>query len=367
MDHATLAITKMTQSSKSSTLSRLRYRSNIVKQPHIITPLCSSLVLGAVAAIAFVCEQQQQQQQQQQDDPDSNDKQNIPIEQQRRRYELMNVSTMASTTLSKPMMLPQLLSNAFKTTGCSITQCDQQLQGCHTSISTNNDDDDDDDDLYHLIDTDIEDDEEESRNFLQTLRYHKSIAHVYKNKWDWKANDAKSSHIPTSSWPLNVPDEKEVGSLLFDLQFCSPVTNPSRRQPTTNNNTTNDDKNTNDTEYCQNLQFRIASHLLTQTSDTLQTAGLTQTKHLAEHHSHPDAICAYATCLNDGRAGLLEPNPTIATSWWKLASDQYYHVQSTYELGVAYYTGEGVVEDEGMAVRYFGKAAECGHVGAAYM
>ncbi len=77
-------------------------------------------------------------------------------------------------------------------------------------------------------------------------------------------------------------------------------------------------------------------------------------------------MCAYATCLNDGRAGL-DINPDAAVSWWKNACAQHDHIQSCYEMGVAYYTGEGLPEDEVQAVNYFRRAADCGHAGAAYM
>jgi len=43
--------------------------------------------------------------------------------------------------------------------------------------------------------------EEESRILHQILRYHKFIAQVYKQEWNRKANDAKSSHTSTTSWP----------------------------------------------------------------------------------------------------------------------------------------------------------------------
>ncbi len=84
------------------------------------------------------------------------------------------------------------------------------------------------------------------------------------------------------------------------------------------------------------------------------------------HHHATDGMCAYATCLNDGRAGL-DINPNAAVSWWKNACAQHDHIQSCYEMGVAYYTGEGLPEDEVQAVNYFRRAADCGHAGAAYM
>lgn len=151
---------------------------------------------------------------------------------------------------------------------------------------------------------------------------------------------------------------------MFDFQFCLGDHRPSRPTNGKSDDNSEDEKRE---DYCQDLQFRIASHLLFQADEQIQHQGLQLNKQLVDDHRHPDAMCSYATCLNDGRAGVSEPNPVRATNWWKIASDRYNHVQSTYELGVAYYTGEGVVEDERMAVKYFERAAECGHVGAAYM
>lgn len=56
-----------------------------------------------------------------------------------------------------------------------------------------------------------------------------------------------------------------------------------------------------------------------------------------------------------------------ATIWWHQAVEMHNHVASTYELAVAFYTGEGVAENEELAVSYFEKAATMGHAGAAYM
>jgi TPR repeat protein len=81
---------------------------------------------------------------------------------------------------------------------------------------------------------------------------------------------------------------------------------------------------------------------------------------------NPDAMCAVATCFNDGRAGV-EINPKIATSWWMTACEKYDHIQSLYEMGVAFYTGEGVPENEEVAVEYFRRAADSGHPGACYV
>lgn len=63
----------------------------------------------------------------------------------------------------------------------------------------------------------------------------------------------------------------------------------------------------------------------------------------------------------------IEVNPKLAVSWWRRCCNKYRHIQAMYELGNAYYLGEGVVEDTKLAVRMFRDAAELGHAGAAYM
>jgi TPR repeat protein len=191
--------------------------------------------------------------------------------------------------------------------------------------------------------------EEESRNFDQTLNYHQSLFDEYKEKWDWRNTN---SRMPTVSWPLDIPNEEEIPMLTTERFYCQ------RQKAKTHDNNTED-------LYCQRVQFRIASHLLLQPNPEIQKKGLALVKELAEANN-PDGMCAYATCLNDGRSNL-EPNPIRATSWWNRASDIHHHTQSTYEMGVAYYTGEGVAENEELAVQYFRRAADCGHAGAAYM
>jgi FOG: TPR repeat, SEL1 subfamily len=189
-------------------------------------------------------------------------------------------------------------------------------------------------------------DDEEDRNFDQTLQRYKNQLEYYKDKWNWHNS---SSRIPTVSWPTNIPDEKTYGSLLFESKLC-------RRRK---------DPNDDGAKYCQDVRFRIASYMLLQADESTQKVGLCTLKQLAEE-GHPDGICAYATCLNEGRGGL-EINPKAAVSWWMNACEKYDHTQSNYELGVAFYTGEGVAENEAIAVEYFRRAADNGHAGAAYM
>ena len=194
------------------------------------------------------------------------------------------------------------------------------------------------------------DENEQNQNLQQTLRHHKSNFNEYKKKWNWQENDKKAPQAPHASWPLNVAQESELDSLKMALEFCN------------RNSLDSGDKSN-----CNNLQFRIASYLLLQTEEgDAQQRGLNIIKELAEKHNDPDAMCAYATCLNTGQAGL-KYNANDAMKWWETAAHEHGHLQSMYELGVGYFTGEGVEGDEQKAVDYFQKSAECGHVGAAYM
>jgi TPR repeat protein len=96
-----------------------------------------------------------------------------------------------------------------------------------------------------------------------------------------------------------------------------------------------------------------------------QRKGFNMLRVLAEK-GYPNAMAYYGMCLNEGRADKI-PNSEAAVSWFRRTADMYGHPQSQYELGVAFYTGEGVVEDEEEAVRLFQLAAEQNHSAACYM
>jgi TPR repeat protein len=113
------------------------------------------------------------------------------------------------------------------------------------------------------------------------------------------------------------------------------------------------------------LRFRVASALLVQFEEASQKTGLEMLRTLAENN-YSDAMVYYGMCLNDGRAGM-EPNSEEAVSWFKRCSELHGHPQSQYELGVAFYTGEGVAENEDEAVRLFKLAAQQHHAAACYM
>jgi TPR repeat protein len=71
--------------------------------------------------------------------------------------------------------------------------------------------------------------------------------------------------------------------------------------------------------------------------------------------------------LNEGLIDGIDANPDQATIWWRRCIDMHTHIQATYELAVAFYTGEGVSQHLSWACDLFYKAANLGHAGAAYM
>ena len=53
----------------------------------------------------------------------------------------------------------------------------------------------------------------------------------------------------------------------------------------------------------------------------------------------------------------------MAVNWYRKAAEQG-NADAQYMLGVAYMSGDGVVQDEAEAMKWYRKAAEQGHVGA---
>jgi TPR repeat protein len=62
-----------------------------------------------------------------------------------------------------------------------------------------------------------------------------------------------------------------------------------------------------------------------------------------------------------------EVDSQSAVMWWQRCVDLHRHIKATFELAVAFYTGEGVPENPELAVNLFRRAAHSGHAGAAYM
>lgn len=185
----------------------------------------------------------------------------------------------------------------------------------------------------------------EPARYSRCLAYHKALHHQYKHRWNW---ENEGSRLPTTSWPTNIPDDDDVQPLAADLRYC-------RRSPNYRN----------DEDYCDALRFRIGSYWLLQSNEEAQKRGLKVIRDLAER-GHPDGMCMYGMCLNEGRAGL-DPNPQQAVVWFRLCSNMHFHAQALYELGVALYTGEGAAEDEAAAAKMFRRAADTGQPAAAYM
>ena len=119
------------------------------------------------------------------------------------------------------------------------------------------------------------------------------------------------------------------------------------------------------TSYCNTVQFKVASALLQSSFEKEYSKGLALMKDLAER-GDADGMCGFGICLMLGRGGL-ECNPIQAIGWFRRCVEMHNHPQAMYELGVALYIGEGVVENEDQAARYFRKAAKLGNVPAAYM
>lgn len=192
--------------------------------------------------------------------------------------------------------------------------------------------------------------ETEKERFEKVLAYHRSRISQYRRDWEYKEGGGAttSTKTPSRSWPDNVPSNDDLSFMLEDIKYCNH--SPNFRS---------------DKEYCHRLKFRVASALLLQYDEASQKRGMEILRSLAET-GMADAMAFYGICLNEGRAGL-EPNAELAVFWFSRSVALYQHPQSLYELGVAFYTGEGVAEDENKAVELFELAAEQNHPAAAYM
>lgn len=190
---------------------------------------------------------------------------------------------------------------------------------------------------------------DESARFQKALAHHDSQITSYRKQWEYSAesNATTSTKTPSRSWPDNVPTNEDLSWMIQDMKYC-------QRSPT----------NKESSYYCSRLMFRIASALLIQFDDTSQQRGLAILQQLA-NQGYADAMVYLGMCLNNGL--LSDPNSEEAVIWFKLSADMYQHSQAQYELGVAYYTGEGVEEDEEYAVRLFLLAANQNHPAACYM
>jgi TPR repeat protein len=197
--------------------------------------------------------------------------------------------------------------------------------------------------LMSLLPTTSCEESQESDRFHQCLEYYRDNIEEFRRKWEYSSNQTPT----TTGWPRGIPTDDEISMLEIDLSYC-------KKSPSYRNNQM----------YCKTLQFRVANYYLRQDSKDCQRKGYLLMKELA-NMGFPDGMCMYGIVLNEGR--VVDADPTQACVWWRRAVDEHQHVYSCHELGVAFYTGEGVPENEETAVHYFTKAAEQGHPGAAFM
>eukprot|EP00523_Entomoneis_sp_CCMP467_P005543 CAMPEP_0168748004 /NCGR_PEP_ID=MMETSP0724-20121128/15951_1 /TAXON_ID=265536 /ORGANISM="Amphiprora sp., Strain CCMP467" /LENGTH=494 /DNA_ID=CAMNT_0008795817 /DNA_START=154 /DNA_END=1635 /DNA_ORIENTATION=+ len=217
----------------------------------------------------------------------------------------------------------------------------------NNSINTTLCDDDNNGGLLLYTEKDFPDGYTESDRFIEVLRFHRSLLPDYIDRWIINNNNHPTK---TMSWPTNVPSAQDIHSLQMDFHFC-------QRSPNYRNMT----------QTCQDLQFRIACYWLsTATSPENQQKGFHLIKDLAER-GHADGMCYYGILLNQGTIPGVEAQPEQAVVWWRRAVDYHRHIWACYELGVAFYTGEGVPENAPLASRFFRRAAHFGHAGAAYV
>lgn len=71
--------------------------------------------------------------------------------------------------------------------------------------------------------------------------------------------------------------------------------------------------------------------------------------------------------LNEGLVKGVDINTDQAVVWFRRCVDGHRHIKATYELAVALYTGEGVVENPEQAVKLFRRTAHLGLAGSAYI
>mmetsp|Transcript_5414 Transcript_5414/g.7826 ORF Transcript_5414/g.7826 Transcript_5414/m.7826 type:complete len:403 (+) Transcript_5414:38-1246(+) len=177
----------------------------------------------------------------------------------------------------------------------------------------------------------------EPYRFAECLEYHRSLIDDYRQRWTYSP---ESQRIPSTSsaWPSNaVPSPQEISTLEYDLKFATPG------------------------KYRDDVQFRLAKYYLD--DDPSQALSLLQD--LAVRGNHADAMCLFGIVWNEGRCNV-EADPAKACVWFTRAAEMG-HAQACYELAVSLYTGEGVAENEEMAVEWFEQAAAMGHAAAAYM
>jgi len=230
-----------------------------------------------------------------------------------------------SSTVVKPLLLHHVLLGALSTAASSITSITTTTTTttvCEDATSV------------------IDDDWSEVSRYERCLVYHRSMLKDYRLRWEY--NNPTSRTPTTSGWPHKVPSSpQEVSMLEYDYQFATG-------------------------KYRDDLQFRLAAYYLQTQEKEIASKAFPLLQELAIRGDHLDAMCLFGTVWMEGIAGSITANPAKACVWFDRAAAGG-HRQACYEMGVALYTGEGVVENESLAVEFFEKAASMGHAAAAYM
>jgi len=134
----------------------------------------------------------------------------------------------------------------------------------------------------------------EAERFFQCLDYHRSLLYDYERRWgpieallSTENNNENGENSNTKqdaksktrhpAWPRRIPTEDEINALETDLTFCLRSTSADQSQQT---------------NQCHDLQFRIATFYVTQDDRISQRKGFKQIKELAEQ-GHPDSMCYY--------------------------------------------------------------------------
>mmetsp|Transcript_25420 Transcript_25420/g.31151 ORF Transcript_25420/g.31151 Transcript_25420/m.31151 type:complete len:293 (-) Transcript_25420:1680-2558(-) len=188
----------------------------------------------------------------------------------------------------------------------------------------------------------------ESESNSSTLARLKEQKESLEKKWDYQN---KATRLSPIVWPKHFPEEDEIPLERLNLAKCS-KSYRCRSSPEWIN-------------HCADIQFRLATSLtVIQASVESLKEGAVMMQDLAEL-GHGDGMCGYGMLLTDGKG--VEANAAEAVKYWEKAVRGHQHSHATYELGVAYYQGEGVNEDERKALEYFKQAAQTEHTGAMYM
>uniref|UniRef100_A0A7S2CU34 Uncharacterized protein n=1 Tax=Octactis speculum TaxID=3111310 RepID=A0A7S2CU34_9STRA len=189
--------------------------------------------------------------------------------------------------------------------------------------------------------------------FLGELKKRGSQLDDLLTAWDYTT---LNSRLPTSSWPPVQPEVEDITSLRMAYEECKRSCHTIANKPGHRSHA-----------HCDDLGFLLGTAFLAVQDPEEQARGARLMQDLSgEDHLYPDAMCAYGACLNDGR-GVEPADPEAAVQVWSTAARDHGHTQAQYELGVAYYTGEGAPEDEEGAVALFREAGEKGHAGAMFM